>query len=306
MEAEHLYPLYAISGISGSGKTTLGKSLVKEFVQMQHIDQDIYFLRSKPKAVLSDGSEVNNWDCLEALDSSFTNDVQKALQFGPVLLTGFALCRDMLPVVPTVHIHLVTADNPQDLEDRCCESRRRAKKINDTLDAMVVKELVVPFYHQMVRMSDITHTVSVFTHDGVRIPLRWIVPLAKKILKESSQPRVTEHVMDISEPYFSLIKDGKKVVEGRKRSDKWRYIRRGDTIKVTCTGVQPYTVKVDCVNLYLPSIGDPLTEYLREETLARTLPGVNDLEEGRKVYLQWSTEEGIRSYGMMAITVHPL
>ena len=53
--------------------------------------------------------------------------------------------------------------------------------------------------------------------------------------------------------------------------------------------------------MYLPCIGDPLEEYLKTETLARALPGVNSIEEGKKIYLQWSTQDEINKLGMMGI-----
>lgn len=300
-----MYPLYAISGLSGSGKTTLGQASAKK-LGIEFVDQDSFYLKEKPMATLSDGSEVKNWDCLEALDSSFKQRIQALLREKPVLLVGFALCREVLPVVPTVHIHLVTADNPTDLEERCKKARIQAKpRINAERDAMVVREVTIPFYHRMVRKSDITHLVSVFDAEGKRIPLDWSVGVTKKIIKDSASPReINHHVMEVSEPYFSQIREGKKVVEGRKITDKWRNIRRGDDI-IICAKETTETIatmfRVSAVNLYLPSCGDPLGEYLRHETLARTLPGIQTMEEGRRIYLQWSTEKEIRKFGMMGI-----
>lgn len=303
---EELHPLYVISGISGSGKTTLGVALKKKFPHMVHIDQDAFFLKDKPKVKLSDGSEVKNWDCLEAIDSMFTEAIRECLMLNPVLLTGFALCREMLPVIPVVHIHLVTSDNPEDLESRCKAARSKAKNINVDRDALVVKELVVPFYHYVVRNSDITHILKVFNIDGERVPLMWIVLVAKKIVKDSASTRSGYHFMDISEPYHSLIKNGKKVVEGRKITEKWKEIRRGDTIKMSCPNRESFIVRVNRVNYYLPNCGDPLIEYLTHETLERALPGIASIEEGCEIYLQWSTKEEIQTHGMMAICVEKI
>lgn len=45
-----------------------------------------------------------------------------------------------------------------------------------------------------------------------------------------------------------------------------------------------FTILVTEINMYLPP--EPLTAYLKTETLNRTLPGENSIEEGRKIYLR--------------------
>lgn len=301
-----IHPLYAISGISGSGKTTLGKALVTELGvdKVIFVDQDSFYLNNKPRVELCDGSKTSNWDCLEALDTSMKYDLKRLLGKYPVVLVGFALCRDLLPVIPDVHIHLITANNPSDLEERCKSARREAKpRINVERDALMVKDVVIPFYHEMVRNSDITHLIRVFGDDGQRIPLNTLVDEIKSIIEESKETRETHHNMDVSQPYHGLIKEEVKPVEGRKISSTWKKIRRGDIITMTCSGEIPFDVKVTAINMYLPSLGDPLKEYLLKETLERTLPGVIDIEEGKRIYLQWSSKEEINKLGMMGITV---
>ena len=111
------------------------------------------------------------------------------------------------------------------------------------------------------------------------------------------------HTMDVAEPYHSLIKSGVKPVEGRKISPKWEIIQIGDVIIMTCPDRDQFNVEVTKINFYLPSTGDPLTAYLNGETLERALPGVTSMEEGRRIYLQWSTDEEIKKMGMMGIQV---
>jgi ASC-1-like (ASCH) protein/cytidylate kinase len=295
-----MYPLYVISGLSGSGKTTLGEALAKK-LRFHFVDQDFFYLKEKPLVTLSDDSKVKNWDCLEALDSNFKHTIEVLLQREPVLLAGFALSREMLPVIPAVHIHLVTADNPTDLEERCRKARIQAKPhIKADRDVMVVREITIPFYHRMVRESDITHLVSVFDPEGKRIPLDWLTRMTKKIIRDSPLLRDNIPVMDVNEPYFTQIQQGKKTVEGRKITETWRHIRRGDLVTLR-NGTHYVIFTVELVNYYLPSCGDPLGEYLLHETLDRTLPGVPTIEEGRAVYLQWWTREEIQKHGMMGI-----
>ena len=109
--------------------------------------------------------------------------------------------------------------------------------------------------------------------------------------------------IEISEPYFSLIHSGIKPVEGRKMSAKWMALSVGEILKVTCPDRSPYYVRIMKINYYPPNSSecDPLTNYLICEGLNQTLPGITSLSEGRRIYLQWSTQDEINCYGMMGI-----
>ena len=125
--------------------------------------------------------------------------------------------------------------------------------------------------------------------------------------------------IEISEPYFSFIKNGTKKVEGRKISPKWKNLKIGNKMLITCNTFKtnnnkivesfqpkiPFFVKIKNIRYYHPSCGiqDPLTEYLIKEGLDKVLPGIKTLSDGRNIYLQWSTLEEINKYGMMAIEI---
>lgn len=126
-----------------------------------------------------------------------------------------------------------------------------------------------------------------------------------------------DHVMDVSEPWFTLIYSKLKPVEGRKNSPKWKNIKVNDIIKFV-NGDKFYHVKVIKINEYhsirnineLP-VGtvvweDPLLAYLQFEGLNNALPGLVSLEEGKRVYLQWSSYDEIQKYGFRAIYVDVL
>lgn len=112
---------------------------------------------------------------------------------------------------------------------------------------------------------------------------------------------MSHHTMYIDEPYFSLIKSGKKPVEGRKNSPTWSKIKPGDLIEIECSGKESFTVLVTGITKYISE--DPLHDYLVGETLDRCLPGIKTIDEGKKIYLQWSTKEEIIKCGMMGIQV---
>lgn len=162
-----MHPLYVISGISGSGKTTIGKEVAMK-VGATFIDQDWYFVDKKPQVTLSNGMIVSNYDCLEAIDPNFSNDIAQKLKLYPIVLVGFALSRNMLPVPPIIHIHLVTSDNDNELEMRCLQARSQAKTVNPIKDLLMVKEVVIPFYKYICDNSDITHYMNVYSNEGTR------------------------------------------------------------------------------------------------------------------------------------------
>ncbi|CAH6419691.1 Hypothetical protein HVR_LOCUS767 [uncultured virus] len=320
-----LYSLYILTGISGSGKTTLGRQLAAQISAVNEtkclfVDEDEHYLEDKPFVKLSDGKMYPNWDTLKSINPNFTSHIRELLKFQHVLLVGFSLPKDILPQVARVHIHLVTALNRSDLENRCVQARIEAKSfINQKRDLMMVREVVIPFYHEMVRNCDITHFMEVFQKNGNRVSVPDLVSKAMKIINKSKVPEPKSHDMEISEPYHSLIKSGVKSVEGRKITPKWRKIRCGDTITITCdqksrlesspVGLhtcndrESFKVRVTGVSMYLPSVGDPLETYLKKETLDRALPGVSSIEEGKRIYLQWSHIEEIQAIGMMGIQV---
>ena len=111
---------------------------------------------------------------------------------------------------------------------------------------------------------------------------------------------MAEHLMKFSDPWFSLIRDGKKKIEGRMAEPKWLAIHPGDYIRMILKD-ESFVVKVSKVVRYYEGEFDPLTEYLIHEGINNCLPGVNTLKEAREVYLQYFRQEDIDQYGMVAI-----
>lgn len=105
------------------------------------------------------------------------------------------------------------------------------------------------------------------------------------------------HKIHCQEPWFSLIRQGKKPVEGRKATERFKKIKALDTIEFFCDS-KSFTCWVEGVNRY-----SSVEEYLRSETLERALPGIFSMEEGIRIYLQWSTIEEIDRFGFLGIQV---
>lgn len=111
---------------------------------------------------------------------------------------------------------------------------------------------------------------------------------------------MTVHQIHCEEPWFSLIREGKKPVEGRKNTHSYRKIKAGDKINFV-NGTESFLAIVQKILLY-PS----LDEYFEDVTLEKALPGIISLEEGKNVYYQWNSEEKIKEFGLLGIFVKPL
>ena len=102
------------------------------------------------------------------------------------------------------------------------------------------------------------------------------------------------------EPWFSLIRQGKKTVEGRKNTHSYRKIKPGDQINFM-NGTDSFLASVLEIRKY-PS----LDEYFKDVTLEKALPGVSTVDEGKNIYYEWNPEEKIREFGFLGIFVKPV
>ena len=86
----------------------------------------------------------------------------------------------------------------------------------------------------------------------------------------------------LSEPWFSLVRDGKKTVEGRLDQGEWSRLKTGDTIEWynSDTGSKrPIQTKVVGILCYLS-----FESLILSEGLEFILPTISTLEEGKEVY----------------------
>ncbi|CAM8901153.1 unnamed protein product [Rhodiola kirilowii] len=104
----------------------------------------------------------------------------------------------------------------------------------------------------------------------------------------------TNFEMHVQEPFFSYLRDGLKVVEGRCARGDFNRIRHGDNLLLN----QCVMLEVQDVHKY-----DSFSEMLVLEGLSRVLPGVETIEEGVRVYRRFYTEIEERSFGVLAIQV---
>lgn len=105
--------------------------------------------------------------------------------------------------------------------------------------------------------------------------------------------------MYCEDPWFSLIQNKVKKVEGRKGKEKFRSLKKGDVIRFLLpNSTKSFLAKVEKVDCY-----STLEEYLTEVGVEKALPGVSSYEKGLEIYLQWSSEEEIKELGFVAIWV---
>lgn len=91
------------------------------------------------------------------------------------------------------------------------------------------------------------------------------------------------HIITCSQPWFAHIAEDNKTVEGRKATEKWRKIKKGDVILFEeAEGSGRITKRVADVCRH-----SSLRFFLVNEGLRNVLPGIDTLEEAERVYGQW-------------------
>lgn len=102
------------------------------------------------------------------------------------------------------------------------------------------------------------------------------------------------------DPWFSLIRQGIKPVEGRKKTHTYQRIKAGDHIHFV-NGHESFKALVTEVRDYAT-----IEDYFEDVNLEKALPGIVTIEEGLNIYYQWSSEESVKQYGFLGIFVKPL
>lgn len=97
--------------------------------------------------------------------------------------------------------------------------------------------------------------------------------------------------LDVQEPYLSLIKSGKKVVEGRLGKEKYLNLQKGDLIKIN-----NLEIEVRGVEKY-PSF----KEMLVMEGVKNIIPDAKDLDSAVQVYYKFYKPEDEAQFGVAAI-----
>lgn len=200
------YPdLIALIGISGTGKTTLGKALAAR-LKYTYIDLDSFYKKEKPRTRLSDGKFVSNWDTLKALDLDALREKLKKTP-GGIILGGFVLKDKIFEKLPRMTILLAPVSKNEirgtskdqllatfsrgDLKEqiikRTIASRQAAKGVSSK-DALVVREIVYPYFLKTLTKTKIDRVLPVYDEQvegkPVRLPVENLVSNLADMIEE--------------------------------------------------------------------------------------------------------------------------
>ena len=105
----------------------------------------------------------------------------------------------------------------------------------------------------------------------------------------------------VTAEYFEAIRAGKKQVEGRCCTPKYRALTLGQEIRFVKEGAPNLETIVMITGLQTYATFE---DYLRREGLERCLPGVSNIEEGAKIYRGFpGYSEKERRHGVLAIQI---
>ena len=110
---------------------------------------------------------------------------------------------------------------------------------------------------------------------------------------------MTEYNKNLSEPWFSLIKLGIKTCEGRLNKGDFSKMNKGDYIVFENNDLgfkRSFRVRITSIHNYPYFI-----TYLNRESLERCLPGIDNIEDGLKVYYKYYSKENENRYKIIAI-----
>ena len=111
---------------------------------------------------------------------------------------------------------------------------------------------------------------------------------------------MTIYEKNLYEPWFSLIKLGIKIVEGRLNKGKFANMKPVYIILFTNNELgfeRKFTIKIKNMTYY-----DNFKMYLENETLEKCLPGIDNIEDGLNVYYKYYKKSDELKYKIKALT----
>ena len=116
---------------------------------------------------------------------------------------------------------------------------------------------------------------------------------------------MTTYIMKVREPWFSLIKVGKKKVEGRLNKGLFSKLNIGDTLVFTNNEIENLSreckVKVKNIINY-----QTFYNYLKTEKLKNCLPGIDNLDDGVSIYYGFYSKADEDKFKVLAIKIKRL
>jgi ASC-1-like (ASCH) protein len=106
--------------------------------------------------------------------------------------------------------------------------------------------------------------------------------------------------INVKDPWFTFIKNGCKKIEGRLNKGKFALLKKGEIIKFNNNN-NYVTCRIIKIKKYIS-----FKEYLSQEGLKRTLPGIKTIEDGVNEYYKFYNEEDEYKYNILAIYIKRL
>jgi ASC-1-like (ASCH) protein len=111
--------------------------------------------------------------------------------------------------------------------------------------------------------------------------------------------------MDIKEikvqsPWFQYIKEKQKKIEGRLDKGVFKSFIKGEKIKIINNdNSSDYVIaKIKKIRKY-----NSFEDYLSQEGLRKTLPNINNIQEGCNIYYKFYSKEQEKEFGVIAIEI---
>lgn len=123
------------------------------------------------------------------------------------------------------------------------------------------------------------------------------------IIYNKKMSNIINYKEAVSEPWFSLISLGLKIVEGRKNKGRFKEMKVGDIIEWTNNDFGFRSVLTEIIG---KEIYPTFQEYLETEGLQKCLPTIHNIEQGLSVYFTYYTKDDEKEYGVVAIRLKVL
>jgi len=112
---------------------------------------------------------------------------------------------------------------------------------------------------------------------------------------------MTYYKKHLSEPWFSLVNLELKNCEGRLNKGDFSNMKKGDYITFENNDfdfTRKCVVKITSIHHY-----NTFQEYLISEKLNKCLPGITNIEDGKKIYYKYFTQNDENLYKIIAIRI---
>lgn len=126
----------------------------------------------------------------------------------------------------------------------------------------------------------------------------------KNMKYDEDTDKINQYEINVANPWFNLIKDGKKTVEGRLKKPPFSLMKENDIIKVNLSRkegepyIDPFYIKVIKTNEY-----KTFSDMITKKGLENVLPGIKNIDDGVAVYRQFYPEDKEKQFEVLAITV---